>query len=175
MVWPLPRPWSETMVSIPLWAQKTLEIMCFLGLERPFLDLVSQTPRPRGRGRPLFADLLRSVSSRAIRFTGDLGSRDSRHLSIHCDMRLFPRDYRRMVIFRGYVSKWSLSLYCMLVGWKIRVCWLVFLCPPGFLNEFKWNCLTSSERLWNYVYSLSTSTVKRKPLLSQFWADLNRF
>ena len=23
-----------------------------LGLERPFLDLVSQTPRPRGRGRP---------------------------------------------------------------------------------------------------------------------------
>ena len=28
----------------------------FLGLGRPFLDLVSQTPRPRGRGRPLFAD-----------------------------------------------------------------------------------------------------------------------
>ena len=29
--------------------------MGFLGLERPFLDLVSQTPRPRGGGRPLFA------------------------------------------------------------------------------------------------------------------------
>ena len=56
MVWPLPRPWSDTMVSIPLWAQKTLEIKGFLGLERPFLDLVSQTPRPRGRGRPLFAE-----------------------------------------------------------------------------------------------------------------------
>ena len=57
MVWPLPRPWSETMVSILLWAQKTLEIKGFLGLGRPFLDLVSQTPRPRGRGRPLFAEL----------------------------------------------------------------------------------------------------------------------
>ena len=56
MVWPLPRPWSETMVSIPLWAQKTLETKGCLGLERPFSDLVSQTPRPRGRGRPLFAE-----------------------------------------------------------------------------------------------------------------------
>ena len=56
MVWPLPRPWSETMVSIPLWTQKTLERKVFLGLERPFLDLVSQTPRPRGRGRSLFAE-----------------------------------------------------------------------------------------------------------------------
>ena len=61
MVWPLPRPWSETMVSIPLVpiplsAQKTLEIKGFRGLERPLLDLVSQTPRTRGRGRPLFAD-----------------------------------------------------------------------------------------------------------------------
>ena len=50
------RPWSETMVSIPLRAQKALEIKGFLGLERPFLDLVLQTPRPRGRGRPLFAE-----------------------------------------------------------------------------------------------------------------------
>ena len=47
---------SETMVSIPLQAQKTLEIKGFLGLERPLLDLVSQTPRPRGRGLPLFAE-----------------------------------------------------------------------------------------------------------------------
>ena len=64
MVWPLPRPWSETMVSIPLWAQKTLEIKGFLGLEHPFWDLVSQTPRPRGRGRPLFADLSIIVNPR---------------------------------------------------------------------------------------------------------------
>ena len=56
MVWPLPRPWPETLVSTPLRAQKTLEIKGFLGLERPILDLVSQTPRPRGRGRPLLAD-----------------------------------------------------------------------------------------------------------------------
>ena len=56
MVWPLPRPWSETMVSIPLSPQKAVEIKGFLGLERPFLDLVSQTPRPRGRGRPLFVE-----------------------------------------------------------------------------------------------------------------------
>ena len=34
LVWPLLRPWSETMVSIPLWTQKTLEIKGFLGLER---------------------------------------------------------------------------------------------------------------------------------------------
>ena len=53
---PFPRPWSETMVWIPLWAQKTLEIKGCLGLERPFWDLVSQTPRPRGRGRPLLFD-----------------------------------------------------------------------------------------------------------------------
>ena len=32
------------------------EIKGFLGLKRPFLDLVSQTPRPRGRGRSLFAE-----------------------------------------------------------------------------------------------------------------------
>ena len=43
-------------LGIPLSAQKTLEIKGFLALGRPFLDLVSQTPRPRGRGRPLFAD-----------------------------------------------------------------------------------------------------------------------
>ena len=47
------RPWSQS----PSEHRKTLEIKGYLGLERPFLDLVSQTPRPRGRGRPLFADL----------------------------------------------------------------------------------------------------------------------
>ena len=67
MVWPLPRPWSETMVSIPLWAQKTLEIQGFLGLQRPFLDLVLQTPRPRGRGRPMFAETLRLTLSTSLR------------------------------------------------------------------------------------------------------------
>ena len=30
----------------------------FLCLQRPFLDLGSQTPRPRGRGRPLLADFI---------------------------------------------------------------------------------------------------------------------
>ena len=40
---------SETMVSIPLWAQKTLEIKGFLGLERPFLDW-SCKPRAQGVG-----------------------------------------------------------------------------------------------------------------------------
>ena len=76
MVWPLPRPWSETMVSIPLCAQKTLEIKGFLGLGRPFLDLVSQTPRPRGRGRPFFADFFKSRDSIRSRF-GSLADPDS--------------------------------------------------------------------------------------------------
>ena len=48
------RPWSQS----PFEHRKTLEIKGFLGLERPFLDLVSQTPRPRDRGRLLFADFL---------------------------------------------------------------------------------------------------------------------
>ena len=63
-----PTPWSETMVSIPLWTQKTLEIKGFLGLEHPFLDLVSQTPRPRGRGRPLFAESKHSLWLRLVFF-----------------------------------------------------------------------------------------------------------
>ena len=45
------------MVSSPSEHRTTLEIKGFLGLERPFLDLVSQTPRPRGQDRPLFADV----------------------------------------------------------------------------------------------------------------------
>ena len=60
---------SETMVSIPLWAQKTLEIKGFLGLGCPFLDLVSQTPRPRGRGRPLFAEICDSNRDESWRMT----------------------------------------------------------------------------------------------------------
>ena len=67
MVRPLPRPWSETMVSIPLWAQKTIEIKGFLGLQRPFLDLVSQTLRPRGGGRTLFAEFLMCVRTAKCR------------------------------------------------------------------------------------------------------------
>ena len=46
---------SDHGLNPPL-GKKTLEIKGFLGLERPFLDLVSQTPRPRGRGRPVFAE-----------------------------------------------------------------------------------------------------------------------
>ena len=68
MVWPLPRPWSETMVSIPLWALQTLCIKGFLSLARPFLDLVLQTPRPRGRGRPLFAEISEPQSSTPVRY-----------------------------------------------------------------------------------------------------------
>ena len=82
MVWPLPRPWSETMVSIPFRAQKTLQIRGFLGLERPFWDLVSQAPCPRGRGRPLFADYLLSFFSfffaRACFFRGFQGCQGRR-------------------------------------------------------------------------------------------------
>ena len=54
------RPWSQS----PSEPQKTQEMKGFLGLERPFLDLVSQTPRPRGRGRPLFAELSGSTHRR---------------------------------------------------------------------------------------------------------------
>ena len=57
MVWPLPRPWSR---KTPPSAEKTLKIKGFLGLERPFLDLVSQTPRPRGRDRPLYAEFFKA-------------------------------------------------------------------------------------------------------------------
>ena len=39
---------SETMVSIPLRAQKTLEIKGFLGLERPFLGFGLADPAPKG-------------------------------------------------------------------------------------------------------------------------------
>ena len=48
-------------MSLPNHADKlertTLCMKGFLCLKRPFLDLFSQTPRPRGRGRPLFAEL----------------------------------------------------------------------------------------------------------------------
>ena len=53
---PMVRPLPETMVSIPLWAQKTLETKGFVGLERPFLDLVSQ-PKGQGYGAGLLPDL----------------------------------------------------------------------------------------------------------------------
>ena len=68
-IYPYPMVWPpfETMVSIPLWAQKTLEIKGLLGLERRFLDLVSQTPRPRGRGRPLFAEkIISEIQPRSL-------------------------------------------------------------------------------------------------------------
>ena len=43
------RPWSQTMVSDPLWAQKTLQIKGFLGLGRPFW-IWSRRPRDQGVG-----------------------------------------------------------------------------------------------------------------------------
>ena len=52
------------MVSIPLWALYTLWIKGFLSLARPFLDLVSHTPRPRGGSRPLVAELGKLVRKR---------------------------------------------------------------------------------------------------------------
>ena len=52
MVWPLPRPWSETMVSIPPWAQKTLEIKGFLpeisGSGAPIFGFGRADPAPKG-------------------------------------------------------------------------------------------------------------------------------
>ena len=45
------------MGVFPPFQRKTLEIKGFLGLERPYVDLVSHTPRPRGRGRPWFAGI----------------------------------------------------------------------------------------------------------------------
>ena len=49
LVWPLPRPWSETMVSIPLWALQTLCIKGFLSLARPFW-IWSRRTRAQGVG-----------------------------------------------------------------------------------------------------------------------------
>ena len=57
MVWPLQRPWSETMVSTPPLSAVNPMHKGSLSLARPFLDLVSQTPRPRGGDRPPFADV----------------------------------------------------------------------------------------------------------------------
>ena len=67
------RPWSQ----IPLWAQKTRETKGFLGLQRPFLDLVSQTLRPRGRGRPLFADKCRTKFFPRVVSTSPEGGTDA--------------------------------------------------------------------------------------------------
>ena len=49
MVWPLPRPWSETMVSIPRWAQRTLEIKVFWVWSAHFW-IWSRRPRAQGVG-----------------------------------------------------------------------------------------------------------------------------
>ena len=42
---------------LQIWGVGLVRIIFILGLERPFLDLVSQALRPRGRGRPLFAQV----------------------------------------------------------------------------------------------------------------------
>ena len=49
MVWPLPRPWSETMVSVPLRAQKTLEIKVFWVWSAHFW-IWSRRPRAQPKG-----------------------------------------------------------------------------------------------------------------------------
>ena len=59
-IYPYPMVWDHGLNPPLITEKKTLEIKGILGLERPFLDLVSQTPRPRGRGRPLFAQLVLS-------------------------------------------------------------------------------------------------------------------
>ena len=57
MVWPLPRPWSETMVSIPSNHCKPYAGRIFrIWSAASFLDLVSQTLLPRGGSRPLSAE-----------------------------------------------------------------------------------------------------------------------
>ena len=48
MVWPLPRPWSETMVSIPLWAQKTPRNNGFSGSGAPIFGFGLADPAPKG-------------------------------------------------------------------------------------------------------------------------------
>ena len=59
---------SETMVSIPpLSAVNPMHkgfSETFLSLAHPFLDLVLQIPRPRGKGRPLFAEHLDGPATR---------------------------------------------------------------------------------------------------------------
>ena len=52
MVWPPSRPWSETMVSIPLRTQNALEIKGFLGLDSgaPVFGIWSRRPRAQGVG-----------------------------------------------------------------------------------------------------------------------------
>ena len=64
------RPWSRS----PFEHRKPLEIKRFLGLERPFLDLASQTLRPRGGGRPLFAEFCEAetLQKQGRTFTGKL-------------------------------------------------------------------------------------------------------
>ena len=69
------RPWSQS----PPRAQKTLETKGFLGLERPFLDLVSQTPRPRGGGRPLFADPSPNFNHASVAFQSLCGRPPQSH------------------------------------------------------------------------------------------------
>ena len=48
MVWPLPGPWSETMVSIPLSAQKNPRNKGFSGFGAPICGFGLADPAPKG-------------------------------------------------------------------------------------------------------------------------------
>ena len=50
MVWPLPRPWSETMVSIPLLSTENPRNKGFSGSGAPILGFGSRRPRAQGVG-----------------------------------------------------------------------------------------------------------------------------
>ena len=96
----------------------------FLCLEGPFLDLVSQTPRPRCRGRPLFADLWYVFpspyfSTPHLFFSEVLRgpvailviSRDTRSDSIAKLFRASFCGYR--TIIARYVAKWGIAQMCL--------------------------------------------------------------
>ena len=68
MVWHLPRPWSETMVSIPLRAQDNPRNKGFSGSAAPIFGFGLADPvPPRGGGRPLFAERLDTLGHEIIK------------------------------------------------------------------------------------------------------------
>ena len=101
-IYPYPMVWppSETMCSEH---GKPPEIKGFLGLERPFLDLVSQTPRRRGRGRPFFAEIEREKD---IQIKRERETRKSK------------KD--KTVILAGWAPKCPLFLCCLGEGSHAR-------------------------------------------------------
>ena len=141
MVWPLPRPWSETMVSIPLWAQKTLEMKGFSGSGAPILDLVSQTPRPRGGGRPLFAESGRKLLYLQL-------DRFCLQLSFSADHAVSP-DY---ISHRFMFKELSLVFFALWISTKnmaklfVRNFGEIYIAPLGQITkQFRKNCIKWSS------------------------------